>query len=76
MLYDEESKLVKISDFGTALEMSSSKGRLSQLVGSPFYIAPEVINGNYDEKCDIWSCGVILYIMLCGTPPFTGSSQE
>ena len=50
--------------------------RMKSKVGTLYYISPEIIKGNYDEKCDIWACGVILYILLCGYPPFSGSNDK
>ena len=45
-------------------------------VGTPYYIAPEVLQKNYGAKCDIWSIGVITYIILSGIPPFNGASDQ
>lgn len=66
---------IKLIDFGTST-LFASGGRLSQRLGTAYYIAPEVLGMNYDEKCDIWSCGVILYVLLCGFPPFAGNTDE
>ena len=66
---------IKICDFGTSKIVE--KGAVQRkLVGSSYYIAPEVIKKKYNEKCDLWSCGVILYILLSGRPPFGGNDDH
>ena len=66
--------LVKVCDFGTS-KMFEKGSVQRKLVGSSYYIAPEVLKKNYNEKCDLWSCGVILYILLSARPPFGGDND-
>ena len=66
--------IVKLIDWGGARYFSKSK-KMSTIKGTPYYIAPEVIKEVYDEKCDIWSLGVIFYVLLCGYPPFNGDTD-
>jgi len=65
---------IKLIDFGCSRIFANNK-RFNELIGTAYYVAPEVINNNYKEKCDIWSCGVIAYILLSGTPPFNGQTE-
>ena len=75
MLLSNQTDL-KLIDFGTVVQKPKKGKRLTKFIGTSYYIAPEVIQECYNEKCDIWSCGVILYILLCGYPPFNGSSNH
>lgn len=66
---------IKLCDFGTS-KMFEKNEVIKNIVGSSYYIAPEVIQKKYNEKCDLWSCGVLLYILLSKKPPFNGKTDE
>ena len=66
---------IKIIDFGTAKIFKKSKNERT-VVGSSYYIAPEVLKQKYNEKCDTWSVGVILYMLIVGRAPFDGKTDE
>ncbi|KAL3818122.1 hypothetical protein ACJIZ3_004027 [Penstemon smallii] len=69
------SSPIKLADFGLATYIQQGE-RLHGTVGSPFYIAPEVLVGGYNQAADVWSAGVILYILLSGMPPFWGKTKS
>lgn len=69
-----KSGTVKLGDFGLARVMEGTK-EFSR-VGTPYYLAPEVIFGHYNKRCDLWSLGVVLYYALLGTLPFKGEDFE
>jgi calcium-dependent protein kinase len=75
LMESDETLSIKVADFGSSVILDSKK-KLSGCFGSAYYIAPEVLLGDYNEKCDIWSCGIIMYIMLTGKAPYRGQNQS
>jgi len=75
ILFESNDALnIKLLDFGNSRKMGENEG-MSGVYGTAYYVAPEVLYGKYDEKCDLWSAGVILYMLLRGNPPFNGASD-
>ncbi|XP_030475241.1 calcium-dependent protein kinase 26 isoform X1 [Syzygium oleosum] len=76
LVSSSSSSPIKLADFGLATYIRPAGQRLHGTVGSPFYIAPEVLVGGYSQAADVWSAGVILYILLSGVPPFWGKTKS
>jgi len=74
-LTEAEDAPIKIIDFGLSRHDDAALGIMQTKVGTPYYVAPEVLRREYTKSCDIWSIGVITYILLCGYPPFYGDSD-
>ncbi|WIA08867.1 hypothetical protein OEZ85_008288 [Tetradesmus obliquus] len=70
-----EAANIKATDFGLSVFFKDSQA-FKDIVGSAYYVAPEVLRRNYGKEADIWSCGVMLYILLSGMPPFYGDNEQ
>ena len=66
---------IKVGDFGM-IKLLPKNTKQNKIIRSLFYVAPEVFKNNYNEKCDIWSCGVIMYTLLSNNKPFDGKNED
>jgi len=70
-----EKNFLKIIDFGLSCTFTAGK-QLHTKAGTPYYVAPQVLAGKYDHLSDLWSCGVIMFVLLCGYPPFFAETDQ
>mmetsp|Transcript_1658 Transcript_1658/g.3304 ORF Transcript_1658/g.3304 Transcript_1658/m.3304 type:complete len:418 (+) Transcript_1658:180-1433(+) len=74
---DDPSSSIKLIDFGLSVKHDSRRcPPLTNMVGTSYYMAPEVLAGSYDRSCDLWSVGVVAYVLLSGRPPFNGPTDN
>merc|ERR550532_3804609 len=74
LLERNDTTVLKLVDFGLATPFDYGLP-MSDVCGSDYYMAPELLGGSYDEKTDLWSIGVIAYMLLTGSPPFQGTAN-
>jgi len=72
ILFDADMQTVKLIDFGMSKILEDENALMNTKLGTPYYISPEILQGKYDKGCDMWSIGVITFVLLTGEPPFYG----
>ena len=73
IMFNEEGKLLLL-DSGKGKKITGEN--IVSTFGTPRYLSPEVLKGNYNKECDMWSVGVILYLLVSGIPPFDGKNDD
>lgn len=73
---DENNLNLKIIDFGLGINFEKGIVKMKEKLGTSYYMSPEILEQNYNEKCDIWALGVLLYMVLIGVPPFYSESDN
>jgi serine/threonine protein kinase len=71
-----EDSAIKLIDFGLSRLHTQDEGLMCNPVGTAYYMSPELLKGKYNKACDVWSIGVVAYILLCGYPPFNGPTHD
>lgn len=71
----KEDAPIRLIDFGLSRKHKKGEEPMNNPVGTAYYMAPELLGGSYDRSCDMWSVGTIVYILLCGYPPFNGDTD-
>ena len=78
VMYSDDER-IKIIDFGLSkhtVRHNGADAKLATVVGTPYYLAPEVLVGDYSKECDCWSLGVMMYVILSGYLPFPGVNRD
>ena len=77
LILDDAKLFIKLIDYGSVEILKTMDQKANEKVGTPSQIPPEILNGEeYDFSCDMWSLGILLYLLLSGKKPFTGGNEE